>query len=103
MRQGAGRDAFVQATVRYLDHEGEPVERQRRLADVECAADLGETSPRLRQDVVIAMLTDHLVDGPWSRSVGPDVLREEADALPELLDGDPDVAQLVELVHRATA
>ena len=103
MRQGAGRDAFVQATVRYLDHEGEPVERQRRLADVECAEDLGETSPRLRQDVVIAMLTDHLVDGPWSRSIGPDVLREEADALPELLDGDPDVVQLVELVHRATA
>ncbi|WP_377639238.1 von Willebrand factor type A domain-containing protein [Oryzobacter terrae] len=103
MRRGAGRDAFVRATVRYLDEDGEPVERRRHLADVECAAELEETSPRLRQDVVIAMLTDHLVGGPWSQWVGPDVLREEAEALPELLDGDPDVAQLVELVQRATA
>ena len=48
------------------------------------------------------MLTDHLTDGPWSEWVSASDLREEAAALPEALDGDRDVAELVRLVNRAT-
>lgn len=103
LREGAGDGAFVKATVRYLDEGGRPVERTRELQDFECADTLDEASPRLRQDLVVAMLTDHLTGGPWSEWVSTRDLREEAGALPEALDGDRDVAELVRLVERATA
>ncbi|MBM6403448.1 von Willebrand factor type A domain-containing protein [Phycicoccus sp. CSK15P-2] len=103
LRDGGGRDAFVTATVRYLDDSGRPVERFRWLTIGDCPSDLAEASPRLRQDLVVAMLTDHLTGGPWSRWAGPEVLRREASVLPEILDGDRDVAELVGLVDRVTA
>ena len=68
---------------------------QRRLADAECAEDLGETSPRLHQDLVIAMLTDHLVGGPWSQWVGRH-LRDGGGRLPDSSTATADVAELVE-------
>ena len=46
---------------------------------------------------------DHLTGGPWSEWVSTRDLREEAGALPEALDGDRDVAELVRLVERVTA
>jgi Ca-activated chloride channel family protein len=104
LREGArrAREPFVTATVRYLDASGEPVERSRRMADAECVTDLADASPRLQQDLVVAMLTDRLSGGPWSGSVDASTLREEAGALPGRLDGDRDVAQLVELVDLVT-
>ncbi len=102
LRDGAGDGSFVKATVRYLDEDGRPVERTRELRGSECADSIDEASPRLRQDLVVAMLTDHLTDGPWSEWVSTRDLRDEAGALPESLDGDRDVAELVRLVERAT-
>ena len=73
------------------------------LADRHCAVHLSEASPRLRQDLVIALLTDRLVSGPWSGRVSVADLRAEAARLTYTLDGDRDVAELADLVRRATA
>lgn len=102
LRDGRSRQPFVKATVRYLDDSGEAVERTGTLTGAACATSPREASPRLHQDLVIAMLTDRLVGGPWSEQVSAAQLRAEAEALPMTLDGDPDVTQLVTLVNRAT-
>ena len=103
MRRDASDGAFVTATVRYRDQTGETVERSGWLADRHCAVHLSEASPRLRQDLVIALLTDRLVSGPWSGRVSVADLRAEAARLTYTLDGDRDVAELADLVRRATA
>jgi Ca-activated chloride channel family protein len=103
LREGARDASFVKATVRYLDASGRPVERTRQFRDAECAPTVEQASPRLRQDLVIAMLTDRLTGGPWSQWISRDDLREQAAALPASLDGDRDVAELVRLVDKATA
>ena len=103
LREGAGDGTLVKATVRYLDGSGRPVERTRQLRDAECAPSLDQASPRLRQDLVVAMLTDHLTNGPWSQWITTSDLREEAAALPESLREDRSVTELVRLVERATA
>jgi len=102
LREGQSRGPFVTATVRYLDDTGRAVERSGALAGSACATSPREASPRLRQDLVIALLTDRLVGGPWSEQVSGTDLRAEAEALPAALDWDPDVTQLVDLVNRAT-
>ncbi|GAA2169187.1 vWA domain-containing protein [Pedococcus bigeumensis] len=102
LREGAGNGSFVTATVRYLDAGGRAVERTRQLRDGECAPTLDQASPRLRQDLVVAMLTDRLTHGPWSQWVSVSDLRQEAASLPAALDGDRDVAELVRLVEQAT-
>jgi Ca-activated chloride channel family protein len=102
LREGRSSEPFVRATVRYLDDEGGAVERSATLNGSDCASSPREASPRLRQDLVIALLTDRLVGGPWSEQVSGDDLRAEAEALPAALDWDPDVTQLVDLVNRAT-
>lgn len=103
LREDAGDGSFVKATVRYLDAGGRAIERTRELRDAECARTLDHASPRLRQDLVVAMLTDHLTSGPWSEWVSTGELREEAAALPQALDGDRDVTELVRLVQLATS
>ncbi len=102
LREGARDASFVKATVRYLDSSGRPVERTRQLRDTESAPTMEQASPRLRQDLVIAMLTDRLTGGPWSGWTGPEDLRQHAAALPAALDGDRDVAELVRLIDRVT-
>lgn len=102
LRKNTSYEPFVTATVRYLDDAGEAVERSATLVGSECASTLREASPRLRQDLVIALLTDRLVGGPWSEQVSSADLRAVAETLPAALDWDPDVTQLVELVNRAT-
>lgn len=102
LREGARDASFVKATVRYLDAGGRAVERTRQLRDADCAPTVEQASPRLRQDLVVAMLTDRLTGGPWSQWTGPGDLREQAAALPASLDGDRDVAELVRLVDRVT-
>lgn len=91
---------FVTATVRYQDADRRPVERTRTLRPSDCAAPPSEASARLQQDLVIAMLTDHLTAGPWSRWVTGEDLRAEASQLSERLDGDAEVARLVGMVDR---
>ncbi|UZN03541.1 vWA domain-containing protein [Cellulomonas sp. S1-8] len=102
-REGTSREPFVTATVRYLDDAGEPVERSETLAGSASATSPREASPRLRQDLVVALLTDRLLGGPWSEIISDADLRAEAESLPAALDGDPDVTQLIELIERATA
>ncbi|TPG18159.1 vWA domain-containing protein [Pedococcus bigeumensis] len=102
LREGARDASFVKATVRYLDSAGKPVERTKQLRDVECARTVEQASPRLRQDLVLAMLTDRLTGGPWSQWVSAKDLREQAATLPASLDGDRDVSELVGLIDRAT-
>ena len=102
LRPGAGNGTFVKATVRYLDGGGRSVERTRQLRDAECAPTLDQAAPRLRQDLVVAMLTDRLTNGPWSQWVSTSDLRDEAASLSSALDGDRDVAELVRLVERST-
>ena len=102
LREGAGDASFVRATVRFLDAGGEPVEHTRQLRDSQCAPSLGQAAPRLRQNLVIAMLTDRLTGGPWSRWTGAADLRNEAAALTDSLDSDRDVAELVRLIDRVT-
>ena len=101
LRKGRSREPFVTATVRYLDDAGEAVERSGTLDSSACASTPHEASPRLRQDLVIALLTDRLVGGPWTEQVSVADLLAEAEALPAVLDGDPSVTQLVDLVNRA--
>lgn len=101
LREGSGRGRFVTATVRYQDNHGEAVERTAELSDAECATDLADASPRLHQDLVVALLTDRLTGGPWSERVSPAILREAASSLPGRLDGDRDVAELAELVEQS--
>ena len=103
LRDGASEEPFVTATVRYLDDAGRAVEASDTLAGSGCASSPREASPRLRQDLVIALLTDRLVGGPWSEQVSTADLLAEAASLTDDLDGDSDVAQLVSLVERATA
>ena len=102
LREGRSKEPFVTATVRYLDDAGQAVERSGTLASSDCASSPREASPRLRQDLVIALLADRLVGGPWSEQLSAVDLRAEAEGLPAALDGDPDVTQLVDLVNRAT-
>ena len=102
LREGKSREPFVTATVRYLDDTGSAVERSSTLAGSACATSPREASPRLRQDLVVALLTDRLLDGPWSAIVSDADLRAEAETLPAALDWDPDVTQLVDLVNRST-
>jgi Ca-activated chloride channel family protein len=102
LRESWSQEPFVTATVRYLDDAGRAVERFGTLASSACASTPYEASPRLRQDLVIALLADRLVGGPWSERVSGADLRAEAEALPAALDWDPDVTQLVDLVNRAT-
>lgn len=103
LREGKSREPFVTATVRYLDDTGSAVERSSTLAGSACATSPREASPRLRQDLVIALLTDRLLDGPWSAIVSDADLRAEAEVLPAALDWDPDLTQLVDLVNQVTA
>lgn len=103
LRDGRSKEPFVTATVRYLDDAGRPVERSATLAGSACATSPREASPRLHQDLVVALLTDHLIGGPWSATVSGAEIRAEAAALPGALDGDPDVTQLVDLVRWATS
>ena len=79
------------------------MERSASLDRSETADSLREASPRLRQDLVVALLTDRLLGGPWSEAVGAATLRAQAEALPAALDWDPDVLELVDLVDAATA
>ena len=102
LRDSKSREPFVTATVRYLDDSGAAVERSSTLAGSACATSPREASPRLRQDLVVALLTDRLVGGPWSSVVSGEDLRAEAETLPAALDGDPDVTELVDLVHQVT-
>lgn len=102
LRRSPSHEPFVTATVRYLDDASQAVERFATLASSACAASPREASPRLRQDLVIALLTDRLVRGPWSEQVSGADLRAEAEGLPAAVDWDPDVSQLVDLVNRAT-
>ena len=104
LRGGAGGpEPFVTATVRYRDGSGRVVERWERLADAECAPHPAAASPRLHQDLVLAMLTDQLTRGPWSQYLSPEEVRAEAYRLPAALREDPDVVELVTLVDRAVA
>ncbi|WP_448630880.1 YfbK domain-containing protein [Cellulomonas soli] len=103
LRDARSDEPFVTATVRYLDDAGRAVEASDTLAGSGCASSPREASPRLRQDLVIALLTDRLVGGPWSEQVSTADLLAEAASLTDDLDGDADVAQLVSLVERATA
>lgn len=102
LRDAKAREPFVTATVRYLDESGRAVERSGTLSASDTASSPREASPRLRQDFVVALLTDRLTGGPWSEHVSDADLRAEAEGLTAALDGDADVAQLVDLVHRAT-
>ncbi|EWT02467.1 hypothetical protein N865_05090 [Intrasporangium oryzae NRRL B-24470] len=102
LREGARDASFVKATVRYLDASGRPVERSRQLSDAECAPSIEHASPRLQQDLVVAMLTDRLTGGPWTQWTRPDDLRQRAAAVTASLDSDRDVAELVGLIDRAT-
>lgn len=101
LRESRSREPFVTATVRYLDDAGRPVERSGSLVATDCARSPREASPRLYQDLVLAMLTDHLVGGPWSEYVSAADLREAARALPTSVDRDPDVVELADLVDWA--
>lgn len=103
LREGRSGEPFVTATVRYLDDAGRAVERSASMADSASATSPREASPRLRQDLVVALLTDRLVGGPWSAIVSGADLRAEAETLPAVLDGDPDVTQLVKLVSRTAS
>lgn len=103
LREGRSSEPFVTATVRYLDDEGGAVERSTTLASSDCATSLREAAPRLRQDLIVALLTDYLVGGPWSETVSGETLRAEAEALLPAVDWDPDVTQLVDLVNLATS
>ncbi|WP_392543770.1 von Willebrand factor type A domain-containing protein [Oryzobacter telluris] len=103
MRRGAPDGPFVVATVRYRDQGGETVERRSWLDDEGCAPDLAEASPRLHQDYVVAMLTDRLTQGPWSQWASAEHLRAETRRLQAVLEDDPDVTQLADLVTRAVA
>ncbi|QIM22365.1 DUF3520 domain-containing protein [Phycicoccus sp. HDW14] len=103
LREGSGRGTFVTATVRYQDARGEAVERSADLSDADCARDLDAASPRLQQDLAIAMLTDHLVDGPWSERVDWDTVRHAAADVAQRLGDDLDVAELATLVEFTTA
>ena len=98
LREGLTRVPFVRATVRYLDDDGRTVERDATLAGADCATSLREASPRLYQDLVIALLTDRLVGGPWSEVISLTELQEAAQGLPRAVDGDPAVVELVELI-----
>ncbi len=102
LREGARDASFVKATVRYLDADGRPVERTRQLRGVECARSVEQASPHLRQDRVLAMLTDRLTGGPWSQWTSAEDLQELAAGLPASLDDDRDVAELVRLIERVT-
>ena len=103
LREGLSRATFVRATVRYQDDDGRAVERDASLAGTDCTTSLRDASPRLYQDLVIALLTDHLVGGPWSESISLAELQEAAAPLPGALDHDPDVVQLVELIEAIEA
>lgn len=103
LREGRSDVPFVTATVRYLDESGEVVEKAASLDRSRCADSPREASPRLRQDLVVALLTDRLLGGPWSQDVSAAELRAEAEALPAALDWEPDVVELVDLVRAATA
>lgn len=102
LREGRSREPFVTATVRYVDDAGRSVERSGSLVASDCARSPREASPRLHQDLVIAMLTDRLVGGPWSEYVSDADLRAQAEGLPRAVDQDPDVVQLVELIDWTT-
>lgn len=102
LRVGRPDGPFVLATVRYLDEDGRSVERTATLDATDCADSPREASPRLHQDLVIAMLTDRLVEGPWSEDVSDADLRDEARSMLASVDRDPDVVQLVGLIDWAT-
>ena len=103
LRGGRPDGPFVLATVRYVDENGHSVERTATLDAVDCADSPREASPRLQQDLVIAMLTDRLVEGPWSEYVSDADLRDEARSMLATVDRDPDVVQLVSLIDWATS
>ncbi|GAB3075899.1 vWA domain-containing protein [Pedococcus soli] len=102
LRGGVRDAAFVKATVRYLDASERPVERTGSLRDSECADTVDQASPRLRQDLVVALLTDRLMEGPWSQWTSASDLRELAATLPAAVDEDRDVAELARLVDKVT-
>ena len=102
LREGRHEGPFVWATVRYRDDSGEQVERGATLAARDCAESPREASPRLHQDLVVAMLTDHLVHGPWSSYVTTADLKSEARAVLAAVRRDPDVVQLVSLIDSVT-
>lgn len=102
LRDGRPDRPFVLATVRYLDERGRSVERTATLDAGDCADSPREASPRLHQDLVVAMLTDRLLGGPWSEYVSDADLRDEARSVLAAVDRDPDVVQLVSLIDWAT-
>lgn len=99
LKPGAEAPALT-ATVRYVDTGGKTVERTATLAAGGAKAQLSEAPRRLHQDVVVAMLADRLMHGPWSGQTTQADLLAQATALTGRLDGDTDVAELVQLIRK---
>ena len=63
-------------------------------------AQLSRANRRLHQDVLIAMLTDRLMTGPWSGQLTAADLQAQADAVGGRVDGDAAVGELLGLIRR---
>lgn len=91
----------LRATVRYVDAGGATVERSAQLSAAQTTAQLSEAHRRLHQDVLIAMLADRLMTGPWSGQLSAADLQTQANAVAGRLDGDAAVGELLGLIRRS--
>ncbi len=103
LRSDAGDKPLLTATVRYADPNGKVVERQRSLAADQTTAPVAQASKRLHQDVVVALLADQLMRGPWSSQTSVGDLRAQANVLGARLPEDKDVLELIRLIGKLPA
>lgn len=103
LRPGAqGRLATVQ--VRWTDPQTHQVtEINGNFNTWDLASSFEQGSPRYQLDVVAAQYAEVLRHSPWAEGTSLSKLAGCASRLPELLPGDPAVAEFAQLVSRAAA
>ena len=98
-----GADGHIATTfIRYEDEEtGEVVELRRDVSSSDVAAAFTDTAPRFQLSAVVAGFAEVLRHSEWAADGGLAEVRSIAEQVEELLSGDADVAEFLELVRRA--
>jgi Ca-activated chloride channel family protein len=100
--EAGGRIATVY--LRWQDPEsGEVTEISHDMSSDDLAASFTAASPNFQWAVVVAEYAEVLRGSYWAQDNTLAGVLEEAERAAELLPGDPDVAELVELVRQAAA
>jgi Ca-activated chloride channel family protein len=102
-QDGPEHEAAMTVRVRYEDPDtGEVTEISRSIARADLASTFRDASIRFQLDAVVAEYAEILRQSYWARDSSLEDVAWEARRVAEYLPRDPDVAEFVSLVERAS-